>query len=129
VKTKWKLSEQDVAKIIVLFTVKGMCKNDIARIFNVDHSTIHYHIRKHEGGGVVGRPTGSRTQAEYVDDKDFDGETLNRGMSYSEYVERENARRLERQSICQHVRNLCTYRCLGCGRIHTEELIRNNNNQ
>lgn len=127
-KTKWKLKPNEISKILSLFYDEGWCKNDIAKKFHVDHSTIHYHIKKSESeNGFISnvRVKRPRQYSTLPDDNiDFDGEVINRGMNYADYLEKERMKQIEKQFHCQHISYLCTYKCTGCGKMHTEEILK-----
>lgn len=121
-KTKWKLKSPDIEKIIDLYYDKRWSKNKIAIKFNVDHSTIHYHIRKHERNVYEIDDISLSNIPAYYDNTDFNGEIINKGSTYKEYLDVEQARRMREQSNCLHGILQATYRCKGCGLVHTKDV-------
>lgn len=96
---KWKLSNKDVSKIISLY--KGeVSQNQIAKKFNIDHSTVYYHLKKN--GVDIRHKIITRTihhtdnYTNVVEDHtDFNGEKLNTGKTYKEYLQEDKERRIQ----------------------------------
>ena len=131
-KTKWKLSAEKIEQIFILYYENGWSKNDIAKEMDVDHSTIHYHIKRHQNNsdlmGILNieRRIINRTKRvipDLVDDFDFDGSKINRGMTYQDYLDQDRLRTLARQAECRHGKlYTTTFKCSECGKMHTEQV-------
>lgn len=96
-KTKWKLTGEDVVKIITLYK-ENVSQNQIAKILHVDHSTIYYHLRKHDVElrvRAVNMKPRIRVARTFLDES---GDVLNTGKSYKQYLEDEK-RRNQKASI------------------------------
>lgn len=103
---KWKLSEKDVSQIINLYKKEGVCQNQIAKQFRIDHSTVYYHLVKN---GVELRTSVIRLKPQVrkvvtvISHTDFDGDKLNEGKSYQEYIEEDRKR--QRKEMLQSIKS------------------------
>lgn len=88
-KTKWKLSTEQKSKILYLYK-HNVSQNQIAKKLNVDHSTIHYHLKKNNIELRVRTIKIKEVPVEIFYDE-F-GDKINTGKSYKEYLQ-ENRRR------------------------------------
>ena len=118
-RTKWKLTDGDVNKMLNLYQ-SGLSKSEIARKFNVDHSTVFYHIVKNTDKMMTIRTIGFRKPIQYRASLscmkvDYDGQRINLGRNYREYIAEQNHRRLMAQKECKHTEPF-NYHCRNCGK-------------
>jgi IS30 family transposase len=96
---KWKLSDKDVSKIISLYKSE-VSQNQIAKRFNIDHSTVYYHLKKNDidiRHKVITHTIHCKNDntRRIENHTDFDGEKLNVGKSYKEYLQDDKERRIQ----------------------------------
>jgi len=102
-----KLDSEDVIRLLNMFLDGKQSKVNIAREFNIHHSTVYYYLKKYDitylgvniragGQGVIAKVKQSIERLSY----DESGNKINRGkMSYRDYIDCENKRRDDRHQI------------------------------